>query len=163
VTVEPALSEAEGSLLRLRTGVVSSGCYVRFDHTASTLVLLNPALSSRRWQVVLADASSIPSFVIDPSHLLNEVTAFGSRLIAFPPLLLTIDNQSHATGWCSLPSTKEVGVDGYALSLYHLTNIDIQLSKNIRSCSLLLIPWLSPVSSEQIAPNRCKRIGKPGF
>lgn len=72
----------------LYAGFVLSGYCVRFDHTASNLVLLNPALflrTSQRWQVVLHDASSIPSLIVDPSHLLDEVTVFGSRLIAFLP------------------------------------------------------------------------------
>ncbi len=85
---------------------------------------------------------------------------FGSQLIAFPPLLLTFDNQSPAIGRHCLPSTGEVGVDGYAISGYHLINLDTQLSKNRRSCSLPLIPWLLPVSSERIAPNQCTRIAK---
>ncbi len=100
----------------LYAGVVSSVYYVQFDLAASILVLLNPALffrTSRRWQVLADDASSIPSFIIDHSHLLNEVTTFGSRLIAFSPLLLTFDDQSPAIGGCFLPSTGEVGVDGY--------------------------------------------------
>jgi hypothetical protein len=49
---------------------------------------------------VLDDASSIPSLIVDLNHLLDEVTTSGSRLIAFPPLLLTFDDQSPAIGWC---------------------------------------------------------------
>ena len=120
----------------LYAGVVPSEYYVHFDHAASTLVLLNPALRcvfhtpNQRWQVLLDDASSIPSFIINPSHWLDEVTTSGSRLIAFSPLLLTFDDQSPAIGGCSLPSTGEVGVDDYSFSVYHRTNIDTQLSKN---------------------------------
>ena len=88
----------------LYAGVVLSGYCLRFDHAASTLALLSPAPRSgfyspdRRWQVVLHDASSISSFIINPSHLLDKVTAFGSPLIAFSPLLLTVDNQSLVMG-----------------------------------------------------------------
>jgi hypothetical protein len=38
---------------------------------------------NQRGHVVLDDASTIPSLIVDHSHLLNEVTASGSRLIAF--------------------------------------------------------------------------------
>ena len=79
---------------------------------------------------MLDDASSIPSLVVNLSHLLNEVTASGSLLIVFPPLLLTVDDQSLAIGWRCLPSTGEVRVDRYTFSVYHRTNIDTQLSKN---------------------------------
>ena len=89
---------------------------------------------------MLDDASSIPSLIVNLSHLLNEVTTSGSRFIAFPPLLLTFEDQSLALGWRCLPSTREVGVDRYAFSVYHLTNLDTQLSKNKRRCSLPSIP-----------------------
>lgn len=136
----------------LYAGGVSSGYAVRFDHNASPLVLLNPAqptlagCASRRFKHTFAFA--------DLSHLLDAVTAFGSQLIAFPPLLLTVDDQSLAIGWRCLPSTGKVGVDDFSFSRYHLTNLDTQLSKNKRSCSLP--PFPRPhrsVSGERIAPN----------
>lgn len=109
---------------------------------------------SQRWPVLLDDASTIASLIVDLSHLLDAVTMSGSRLSAFPPLLLTIEDQSHATGWCCLPSTGEIGVDEYPVWGYHLTNMDIQLSKNKRSCSLPSYPRSErSVSDERIAPN----------
>ncbi len=48
---------------------------------------------------------------------------------AFLPLLLTIDDQSHAIGQRSLPSTWEVGVDVLHKMCYHLTYLDTQLSR----------------------------------
>ena len=100
---------------------------------------------------MLDDASTIASLIVDLSHLLNEVTAFGSRLIAFPPLLLTFEDQSPAIGWCCLPSTGEVGVDDFPRSGYHLTYIDTQLSKNSEPFFAAHSPAL-PVSDERIAP-----------
>ena len=78
---------------------------------------------------MLDDASTIPLLIVDRSHLLDEVTPSGSQLIAFPPLLLAVDDQSLARGWRCLPSTGEVRVDDYSVSVYHRTNIDTQLSK----------------------------------
>ena len=45
----------------------------------------------------------IPS-LISLSHLLNEFTASGSRLIAFSPLLLTHACHTHAIGRCFYPN-----------------------------------------------------------
>ena len=70
------------------------------------------------------------------SHLLDAVTGSGSRFSTFPPLLLTVDDQSLATGWGCLQSTRKIGVDEYLPSGYHLTNMDNRLKKNKRSRSL---------------------------
>ncbi len=60
-------------------------------------------IANQRWQVLLDDASDIPS-LISLSHLLNEVTTSGSWLIAFSPLLLTHACHTYATGRCFYPN-----------------------------------------------------------
>jgi len=48
---------------------------------------------------------------------------------AFLPLLPTIDDQSHAVGQRSPPSTWGLGVDVFTILVYHLTWMNTQLSK----------------------------------
>jgi hypothetical protein len=89
---------------------------------------------------------------------------------AFPPLLPTIDGQSHAVGQRSPPSTWGPGVDISPLSVYHLTWMDAQLSRFL----MIEGPWLSSitwplpsiphslmalVSEERVAHTACTRPG----
>jgi hypothetical protein len=113
--------------------------------------------SSQRCLVLLDDASTIPSLLLTFATCLMRLHVW-PVFVVFPPLLLTFDNQSLARGWRCLPSTGEIGVDEYSLSRYHLTNMDIQLSKNKRSCSLPSCPRSKgSVSDERIAPIRSSR------
>ena len=115
---------------------------MRFEHAAQDTYPFWTGPVNQRWPVLLDDASTVSLLIIDRSHLLDEVTPSGSQLIAFPPLLLTFDNQSPATGRRCLSSTGQVRVDRYSFSVYHRTNIDTQLSKN-KVRSLPPIPRLA--------------------
>ena len=88
--------------LLLYAGIHWSGYYVSLDNVARIQSLLGLPLNQRR-QVVLDDASDIPSF-ISRSHLLNEVATSGSWFIAFSPLLLTHACHTHAIGRCFDPN-----------------------------------------------------------
>jgi len=107
--------------------------------------------NNQRWQVVLDDASNIPS-LIDRSHLLDEVAASGSRFIAFTPLLLTRVRQAHARGCRFHPTTWGVGLDNVHFLSYHLTDINTQLQRSSLRCRSSPVSK-NTVSSERIAPS----------
>jgi hypothetical protein len=117
----------------LYAGFRSNGYHTSRNCMAWNHSLLGlPRTINQRGQGLPDDASNIPLSLIH-SHLLDEVTPSGSRLIAFTPLLLTCLCRAHARGCRSHPTTWAVGFDDLRLRRDNLTDIGTQLQREVVS------------------------------
>jgi hypothetical protein len=118
----------------LYAGFRSNGYHTSRNCMAWNHSLLGlPRTINQRGQGLPDDASNIPLSLIH-SHLLDEVTPSGSRLIAFTPLLLTCLCRAHARGCRSHPTTWAVGFDDLRLRRDNLTDIGTQLQRSSPRC-----------------------------
>ena len=81
----------------LYAGIRSSGYYVPLDNVAWIRSLLGLPLN-QRGQVLLDDASTTASLIVDHSHLLDGITDVWFAVFRRFSPLLTLDNQSYAKG-----------------------------------------------------------------
>jgi hypothetical protein len=100
------------------------GYYMRFDHVAQDTYPFWTRPVNQRWPVVLHDASTTASLIVNLSHLLDRIVeVWFIAVCRFAPHL-SVENQSHDRRR-RFPSTIwRIGLDGIQLLLYHRTYIN---------------------------------------
>ena len=110
----------------LYAGIRSSGCYVPVDNVAWIRSLLGLPINQGR-QVLLDDASTTASLIVDHSHWLDGIRMSGSPYSAVSARFCLLRTSRQAGDNAVTRTTARVGLDD---TRYHRTNISLQLSKN---------------------------------
>lgn len=137
---------------------VRGGYYVRFDHVAQDTHPFWTRPVNQRRPVVLHDASTTASLVVDHSHLLDGITTSGSLYSAFSSRFSRLRTSRPGGDDAVSRTISAVGLDEITQLGSHRTNITLQLLKNSQPVLYRPAPGLlEPVSDERIAPNQCTR------
>ena len=121
----------------LYAGIRSSGCYVPVDNVAWIHSLLGLPIN-QRGQVLLDDASTTASLIVDLSHRLDGITTSGSPYSAFSSRFCPLITSRRVGDDAVTRTTSGVGLDDTGVSSHqHRTRVIKE-----QRCSLPPIPRL---------------------
>ena len=105
------------------------GYYVRFDHVAQDTHPFWTEPINQRWLVLLDDASTTASLVVNHSHLLDGIITSGSQFSAFSSRFSRLRTSRPGGDDAVTYTILGVGLDEPYRMGYHRTNINLQLLK----------------------------------
>jgi hypothetical protein len=143
---------------------VRDGYSVRFDHVAQDTHPFWTRPVNQRRPVVLHDASTTASLIVNLSHLLDGITTSGSPYSAVSARFSQLRTSRPGGDEAVSRTISAVGLDEILQMGSHRTNITLQLLKNSQPVLYRPAPDLErSVSDERVAPNQSTRIATACF